>query len=296
MAAYVTIAFIMLLANWDTQTDERFKHPHSVMVYLTTWTYFALTLHMVLTASIAVWCQYQARSRSRTKTNSTNVTLKSFSSDTVYPQNNPAFSDELDNGDVESSTKCENKQINVEKSDLKITDPEDVTSDSTESLHVQEPCFSKNRMPWYLNTSWILWNIVSVNAIVVTAIYFGALYNKLQIERGHPGIDYDNVNVHALNTVFVFADVVVCARPVRLLHVVYPIVYGLVYAIFSILFWSVNHSNVIYKDVLDWNHAGFTTGVLAVVAFFIMPLLQCCYFALYRLRLFISKKIYGEDY
>ena len=289
-------AFIRYIVNWETGADHGLKHQHNVMTYLTTWTYLILTLHVLTAAVVAILYYCTLRSRLQTKTHATNIKMKSFSTQSVSFQNNSIYLFSFDSYNIHSNTESENKLFHKDNSDLKISNSYQIKPDNLASLHVQDPAIIDSGITWYLKLSWILWNIVSVDAIMVTAIYFGALYNKLQTERGHPGLDYDNFNVHALNTIVVLIDGVVGARPVRFLHVVYPVMYSVVYIMFSVIYWCYDHSNVLYKGVLDWNKPSFTTGVVVIVTFVLLPVLQCCHFALYRLRLFIYKRIYGTDY
>ncbi|XP_041347838.1 uncharacterized protein LOC121367618 isoform X2 [Gigantopelta aegis] len=62
VAAYVLFAFIRVMVVSEDGAGTGFKLQHHVMAYITTWTYLALTLHMVLAASVAIWCHCRARS------------------------------------------------------------------------------------------------------------------------------------------------------------------------------------------------------------------------------------------
>jgi len=68
---------------------------------------------------------------------------------------------------------------------------------------------------------------------------------------------------------------------------VYVWLYGLAYLIFSTIYWAVDHSNVMYPGVLDWN-VPITTAVVILVLFVIgIPLVQFILFNIYQLRLYI---------
>ena len=79
--------------------------------------------------------------------------------------------------------------------------------------------------------------------------------------------------------------------PTRLLHIVYPFIYGFLYIVFSILFWADDHRHVIYPHVLDWNAPGRSLTFILILSFLVLPLLQLLYFGIYKLRLFLSKNI-----
>ena len=206
---------------------------------------------------------------------------------------------EPNDGDVNSTVcdKTENKPVTSKRPSLTINKTDDVLQDNTRLPHVQHShVITENRLPWYLKLAWVLWNIVFVHAIFVTVVYFGVIYERVQKRLGYPGIQFDDLNIHGINTVFVILDTVIGAMPVRLFHVIYPAMYGIVYIVFSVIFWSVDHSNVIYRILLDWNNADVTIGVVILISVVIVPVLQCFHFALYQLRLFAYKQIYKEDY
>lgn len=146
--------------------------------------------------------------------------------------------------------------------------------------------------PFYFRVSWCLADIVSVSAPIVTVIFFTALYPLVK-DRPAEGLDIQNTNVHALNFVFVVIDHMISPRPIRLLHFIAPLIYGCVYIIFSVIYWSTDHVNhVIYPGVLDWNYPGVAVGVSLGLAVVAIPLLQLLYFALYQLKSWIHKRLY----
>lgn len=148
-------------------------------------------------------------------------------------------------------------------------------------------------MPWYVKVYWVVSNMIQVFAIVVTCVYFAALYKP----KAGRNIPLHDINAHGINTVLLLIDVTVCARPVRLLHLIYPVIYGAAYCLFSIIYWSQDHAaNVLYPKVLDWNTPGSTVGVVLGLSFIAIPLLQLMHFGIFRLRLFVYKQIYREDY
>ncbi|XP_067683970.1 uncharacterized protein [Haliotis asinina] len=244
------------------------RHYHS-MVFLTVWSYLLLTCHLVLALIIAlVYIKHS-------KTSSTECQLKSVSVSGFY--DNASFTPDNASGLVREN----NKSVFLDsETNVKIIDG--FKSDVSAS-----PITDKDNgtvtLPWFSKISWVLSNILSTFAIIVTTIFFGVLYTPTA------GISLEDVNVHALNTVFIVVDNFISARPVRLLHVIYPVLYGLIYVTFSLIFWSVDHRNVIYPIVLDWNHVGLTLGVTSgiVVLTFVLHTVQ---FGLYRLKLFVYGK------
>ncbi len=146
-------------------------------------------------------------------------------------------------------------------------------------------------IPWYIKIQWAFFAIISNFAFIVTLVFFVALFPYMNDNQFAFLIDF---HVHALNSIVIVLELCISALPVRLLHVIYPQCYGLCYVIFSIIYWAVDHKNVLYPRVLDWNHPGTTVGVVLVLALVGLPLVQLILFGLYRLRLYLYNKVYSN--
>lgn len=77
------------------------------------------------------------------------------------------------------------------------------------------------------NTSLIL-------SLLITIMYWSVIYDDSK-----DTLDFVNVTTHASNSVFMFIDVIIVAYPVRLLHVVQPLVFALIYGVFTIIYYAV---------------------------------------------------------
>lgn len=53
-------------------------------------------------------------------------------------------------------------------------------------------------------------------------------------------VDPNNILIHACNCVFMFLDLIIVAYPVRIWHVLQPITFGLVYCIFSVIYYAAD--------------------------------------------------------
>lgn len=147
---------------------------------------------------------------------------------------------------------------------------------------------------WYLKVSWCLAAVVQVFTMVVTCIFYIGLYPYMDERKT---LSFRNINVHAINTVLIVTEAALTARPVRLLHSVYPIAYGVIYAVFSFVYWEMDkQNNVLYPNILDWNKPGQTFGVLVGISFLLIPVLQFVHFGIFMLRLYIFRKVYKEDF
>ncbi len=160
---------------------------------------------------------------------------------------------------------------------------------SRDHAHAKESVYTYT---WYHGLSWMLHDMVGVMAPAVTLIYFAAMYSS----------DSDislalDINIHAVNTAIVLLDNCISAFPVRLLHVVYGIVFGLLYVLWSGVYYLMDpEDNVLYEDVLDWSAPEITVPVLLGVGLILAPLLQLLWYGLYRLRLRLFKAVYGFRY
>ncbi|GFS16080.1 protein rolling stone-like [Elysia marginata] len=144
-------------------------------------------------------------------------------------------------------------------------------------------------LPWYFKISWLLSDIITPVAPIVTVVFFGALWT------GFP-LDIFNINTHALNSVLVFLDQVISARPIRLLHVVAPIIYGFVYNIFNLIYWTFDHEeHLIYPGVIDWNTPGRTILNVFAIAFVLIPTTTFMWFLFYRFKLAIYTWRHGDS-
>nr|KAG5708440.1 hypothetical protein BaRGS_026167 [Batillaria attramentaria] len=308
MAGYVLFALIEYLV---TVTEAHGRH--NVMVFLTTWTYIVETTYFVLGAVLATL--YFIRP---TLLRSSQLGSTGDPENPVHNEQRPRGKD--NKGFVAHNPESVNSQekrvvsFSVGESQTKngSAQPQNMTvvglpgkkagsvNDSESSSVVGggggagrgtrdvEP--SAKCTPWYVKMYWVVSNMIQAFAIVVTVIYFTAVFEPKRIPL-------HDINVHGINSVILFIDVAVCARPVRLLHAIYPVVYGLTYVVWSAIYWSLdNENNVLYKNVLDWNVPGLTVGVILLLGFIGIPLLQLLHFGIFRLRLIIYKQIYDDDY
>lgn len=258
---------------------------HSIMVYLTIWTYLVLCLYMLLTAGLAVfYCKMKndkscdrlhsvsiAKSRvADSKQVTVGVVSQAFEHDTE-------ISSKSDPNSIQRTEDCSKGRIHSSEYDTGTTLPSLKDIDNTNL---------------FMKTSWLLGSIIYVFAIVVSVIYFVALFPSIGVTDGF----IHDLNMHAFNTVLVLIDVAIVARPIRLLHVIYPVMYGVCYLVFSAIYWSFDHTrNVLYPVVLDWNYPGTTSGVLVGLTVIGLPLVQLAHFGFYRLRLSVHRRIYGDE-
>ena len=141
--------------------------------------------------------------------------------------------------------------------------------------------------PWYVRLSWALATVASVAAPVVTIVFFATLWHG-----GHLGMG--NINVHVLNLVFVVFDHVVSARPVRLVHAAYVLVYGTCYLVFNYTIYVTK--GVIVYPILDWGkNPGGAVATGLILCLVGIPLVQLFYYGLYRLKCWICVQLFNAE-
>lgn len=147
---------------------------------------------------------------------------------------------------------------------------------------------SNNTLPWYMKVQWIIYNIVITAAILVTLVYWAVLYPLRVIYEGFQ-TDFFDVALHVFNTVLIMVDQYLGAVPTRLTHVLHPVVYGVVYAIFSLIPFFTNDI-VLYPIVLDWNNPGVTVASICGIILFCC-ISQLVLFLIYRQKCKCTKQL-----
>lgn len=102
---------------------------------------------------------------------------------------------------------------------------------------------------------------------------------------------------HAFNTVYVLLNLCVSAKPIRILHVVYPLLVGVTYMIFSAIYELVGHMGPIYP-ILDWTKPWRTWIPAFVLALVLLVTVQFALYGIYKLRIYVHQKCCArkEDY
>lgn len=288
MAGYAVFALTQYLVVVVENSDSR----HNVIVFLTTWTYILETTFFVLGAALAVIHYIRPTALRSSKLASARGDPKDAENP---PQNghtrgadNKAF---VNDPDSKENGRSESQPQSLKMKDLRGKQGNGLGDNTNARSDVGDE--ESECTPWYVKTYWAVSNMIQVFALVVTAIYFGALYRPAEGKD----ISLHDINVHGISSVLILLDTAVAARPVRLLHVIYPTVYGFAYVLFSVIYWSQDHANnVLYQNVLDWNVPGVTVGVVFGLCFLGLPLLQLLHYGLFKLRLAVYSKVYGERY
>lgn len=151
----------------------------------------------------------------------------------------------------------------------------------------EDPITSLYTLPWYFKLTYIIYSIASSASILVTVMFFAFLWPQMHPSKG---IDMINLQLHGINSVIVIVDLLIHCIPIRLLHAVYLIVYGLIYLVFSAIFYAAGNHKAIYPNLLDWDSPGKTIGMVFGVAFVGAPIIYIFMYIVHVIKL----KLYHE--
>lgn len=133
--------------------------------------------------------------------------------------------------------------------------------------------------------AWFFYIIASNNSFMVTIVYWSFLYNGFKIGEA-------DVSFHLLNSVFMLTETCLSAVPVRLLHLVYAELYGVLYLIFTVVYWlsggtNTNGDSFIYP-IVDYKTKPYdAAGLIIMYALVGLPTCQLINFGLFKLRSYL---------
>ena len=135
-------------------------------------------------------------------------------------------------------------------------------------------------MYWFHEAVWVIYNIAAVAAFLVTTSYYiflGGEANAISLI------------VHAVNSFVMIGDTMLSSVPVRLFHVVYPMLYSTAYCMFTLIYWASSGASI-YPMTDYTGRPVFATVTLLCMFFIALPLCQSLLFGFYCLRVWIKTK------
>ena len=131
-----------------------------------------------------------------------------------------------------------------------------------------------DEIAWFHKIQWLFYNIASTMAVGVTIYYWTFEYNGR-------GVSLSDVNVHLLNSVFMILEHILSSMPWHLAHVVYSIMFALLYTKATLFYWVWINKEPIYR-VLDYSEKPGLAACLYL--FVVLPFIQLFLCAILRLR------------
>uniref|UniRef100_A0A2A4JVE8 Protein rolling stone n=1 Tax=Heliothis virescens TaxID=7102 RepID=A0A2A4JVE8_HELVI len=126
--------------------------------------------------------------------------------------------------------------------------------------------------PMLVKCYWLFYNIAITIAFFITIFYWSLLTDVVEGDYAmDPVLD---VFIHGINSVLMFCLLVTSRHPHRLMHFYIPLLFGIIYMIFSIIYYfagglSPFGTNWIYP-MLDWSKPGETVLMVLGTAILII--------------------------
>ena len=158
-------------------------------------------------------------------------------------------------------------------------------SDDGEVIFIAEPPEASREIPmaWFHEALWVIYNIASTAALLVTLTFWLLIFNSSDTASAIVVI------FHGVNAVVMVIDTSLSSIPVRLFHVIYPMLYCIAYIIFTVIYWAAGMP-YIYPQT-DYTGRPVLSAVSQLCIVFIgIPLCQSVMFGFYRLRVWMKNR------
>ncbi|KAL4225328.1 hypothetical protein ACF0H5_016016 [Mactra antiquata] len=146
-------------------------------------------------------------------------------------------------------------------------------------------------LSWLTKLVWLFYNVASSASIMVSLLFWVFIFPQLGELSGYEMMV--NLQLHAVTSVIIIIEHCVSAVPIRILHYTHTLTYGIIYIIFSGIYYAVDHRHVLYP-ILDWGKPEPTAIMLIITAFVVLPIIQLILFLIYKLRIFIFDRCNPE--
>lgn len=108
---------------------------------------------------------------------------------------------------------------------------------------------------------WLLHSVIINLGFLVTLLYFVLIYD--------PEVDVlglSNISRHILNSIFILIELSFNSIAIKFVHLVWSIVFALLYTLYTVIFWFVvaPPENYIY-EVVDWNRPARTIRLVLIL-------------------------------
>jgi len=164
--------------------------------------------------------------------------------------------------------------------------------------------------PLIYSVSWGMQSAFTVVAIYISIIYWGIL-NKYVVDNNliqGAWLNFLNFFLHGVNSISCIIDMFITARPVKFGHVYLPVIFGLYYTVFSLIYWAaggtgicrcedgievegcVIHCDSYIYPILDWEDNAGMAVLMIFISILALALVQGFVFGLYKLRCLIHRR------
>lgn len=261
------------------------------LIFLTDWTFLCVTTYFTCSSVISViyWIHIRHQRVNDSCTSSDCLPVeRSDISNKEQISNSQYTTPRQSASDTNESSLLEEEYYDAFEDTENISPAERTTERNTarHSSHVYA-CFHALNYPqkWYHKVSWVFYIIAANNAVLVTVVYWSLLYTGFHIREA-------DVAFHLLNSVFMLIETCLSSIPVQLLHIVYAVLYGVVYFLFSVVFWLLGGTtggNKYIYPILDYESKPAKAAVVVVLYGLVgLPVAQLLIFGLFKLRCYLK--------
>ena len=149
-------------------------------------------------------------------------------------------------------------------------------------------CGVKNdRISWYEKVHWVLFFLGTEMAVIISLLFWALFYDP---QSKAELLGHFNVVLHLVNGVVAFVDLWVSGVPVRLYHVVYVIIVGSIYAIFTGFYYAAGGGNefsngtYIYPQLDYGKMPGEASALVLITVLIVGPVVHLFFYINYVLR------------
>ena len=169
-------------------------------------------------------------------------------------------------------------------------------SDNVENHHWGYCDTRSNRITWRDKLHWALFIISTEGAVAISILFWVFFYDPDDKERLFSAV---SIHVHMLNGIIALVDLWITGIPIRLLHLIYILIFGVTYVTFTGLYYVCNGTdpggNHYIYPMLDYGrNPGLASGLVIGCALGFLTLLHVTFFAQYLIRQCITYRIYGR--
>nr|CAD7456664.1 unnamed protein product [Timema tahoe] len=116
---------------------------------------------------------------------------------------------------------------------------------------------------------WALHTIAIIVAFGVSIIYWATIYNP-EVNK----VDAVNLLVHAFNSLLMLLDLALVSFPFHLLHIFLPVLFTLIYIIFTVIYYLAGGTNkdgkIALYPILDWENPKRSSIVCVLALLFLL--------------------------
>ena len=249
------------------------------LIYLTDWSFLCVTTYFVCSTltSLIYWAHHRGKRMDNESGHACTPEEQTSSQRDPYSHTTRVTPESSDSGDGSQQEQYYDSYEDTEQIEASAQAQDIDKSEIPLVVVTVDYC-----QTWYHKVTWLFYIIAANIAPVVTVVFWSLLYSGGAVHE----ID---IAFHAMNSVFMLIETCLSSIPVCLFHVVYAELYGIIYVIFTVVYWQSGGTDTNGEDhiypLLDYGHKPYITALaITVIALVGLPLAQLWNFGMFTLR------------